>query len=240
MAEAMPPPVAAAVVAADELIALIRALPNHGGGRGDTSVRIVFGAYAQGFQRFVSIRELVARGAGEDAQVLLRTFLSLVGRALWVNHPTEKAERRDRFRRYRRRDLEDGIRMIDDGQLIGLAPDNLRLREELVEELEQLKADGVQGLPTDRAILEAADMQAFHARIYASASEHVHFSLSTAVHGLSGDHTVRLEEPRWDIAEEAMQLALLVFGFFLEQSDALIGHGLTEHAARIAEAAIAE
>jgi uncharacterized protein DUF5677 len=231
----MPAASAAAVAAADELIALVRSLPEHGGGRGDTAARVVHGAYVQGFRRFVSIRDLAARGAGEEAQILLRTLLSLVGRALWVNQPADSVERRERFRRYRRRDLEDGIRMIDDGKAIGLEPDDPGLRASLVAELDELKSDGVGGLPDDRSILTDVQMKPFHARIYASASEHVHFSLSTAVHSLSGVDTIHLEEPRWDIAEEALHLALLVFGFFLEQTDSLIGHGLTESAVRIAD-----
>src|SRR4051812_13126284 len=104
--------------------------------------------------------------------ILLRTLLSLVGRALWVNQPSDKAERENRFWRYRRRDVEGGIRILDDGKLIGLEPDDPQLREDLAHELDQLKARGVKGFPTDREVLETTGMQAFHARIYASASEH--------------------------------------------------------------------
>ena len=78
-------------------------------------------------------------------------------------------------------------------------------------------------------------MRAFYSRIYPHASEHVHFSLTAAVDGLRDVEQVELDGPQWKAAAEALSLALLVFGFFLEASESLIGHGLTERVGRIVD-----
>lgn len=141
LASQPPDDVDATLDAADAVIALVRSV-EIGGGRGDTAGVVMHGAYLRGFRRLVSIRELAGRGAGEDAYVLLRALLSLVARALWVNQPSDSDERKARFLRFRRRDLEDGLRMIDEGATIDLAPDDPNVRLALIKELARLKADG--------------------------------------------------------------------------------------------------
>jgi hypothetical protein len=230
----LPPRVAAVIAAADEVIALVRGVGDHGGGRGDRALLVLHGAYIKGFRRFVSIRELAARGAGEDAYILLRSLLTLVARAIWVNEPGDAEASRTRFLRYRLRDVDDGIHMIEQGHTAGLGDDETAANlANLRKERTELQKQGVRMLPSDRQILESINMGIFYARIYPLASEHVHFSLSTAIRPLVDVESMPLETPDWEAAGDALEHALVVLGVLLEVSESVSRHGVADRVGQI-------
>ena len=235
-ADSSPPNLRVAIEVADELIALVRGVGDHGGGTGDRTGLVMVGAYRNGFRRFVSIRELAGRGAGEDAYILLRALLSGAARALWVNQPQDPAEWEERLLRYRRKDIEDGVHILGVGEAAGLGDDaTAEMVRDFKDELLVLDVQGVKRLPPDRQLLEAVQMGLFYARFFPLASEHVHGSLSVALEKLQDAETVPLEEPQWELAVEALQAALVAMALLLEVSDQYASHGISVQAGEIVQ-----
>lgn len=226
-----PPEILSTVGAADELIDRVLAV-RHPQQRGDTAARVMFGAYIKGFRRFVSIRELAARGAGEDAYVLLRSLLSLVARAAWVNWPTSISERRARFEGFQLHGYQEELRVAKEWEKAGMDVD-LSDRDEIAAAAQALEAKDVKPMPSDAKLLRSLSMQPYYARIYGPASSHVHFSLDVALQHLVGVESVSLDEPQWEAADEALRLAVIVFGLLLEMSEQYVRHGLADTAASV-------
>lgn len=198
----------------------------------------MLGAYITGFRRFVAIRDLAASGAGKEAMILVRSLLSLVARASWVNEPSDVAERRQRFRSFDRRRLEDEIRISDEQREAGMPIDDVG-RDEAQERLDKYRADRVTAMPSDRDLLLGLNLRLYYAHVYVPASGHVHFGLGEAVDGLVGAEVVALDQPYWEIANEALRLGIFVFGLLLEESETTVEHGLVERALEISHTLLA-
>jgi hypothetical protein len=92
-------------------------------------------------------------------------------------------------------------------------------------------------LPSDRELLDTLGLGTFYARVYKLASEVVHYSIGSALDGflvegfpdrLTGSGgRVALDIRDDDRAEEALALAAIIYGEFLERCEALIPHGVT-------------
>ena len=195
-------------------------------------------AYGRAYRCMRSIRELAGRGEAEDALILTRALLSLVARSLYVIQPADAAERERRVAAWRRLWAEDAVAAGDDLSAMGFEPDGDR--EGTVRIAEGDKARGVRLLPPDRQLLEALGLAPYHARVYRLASDVAHYSIGSALDGfveypdrLSGGGRVALKRPDAEGAEEALALAAITYGEFLERSEPIIRHGVTPLARRL-------
>jgi hypothetical protein len=221
-------PSATATDVAAEIIELVRATPV-GGHRDDTSGLVMLAAYALGFRRLVAIRDLAEKNAGAEAMILTRSLLSLVGRAAYVDAPTDPEERRRRFLQYQAQDLRETIRTVERLETAGFDPgaDLERFRRDLAE------IGDVGTLPGDTELLrDHTGLARFHARIYGPGSDHVHFSTYAALSNIHGVEELDLDTGDAELADEALRLALVTFGRLLELSERAVRHGLNDEAVR--------
>jgi len=208
---------------ADEMIALVRGHPDLGGKRSDTAGLVMYGAYIRAFRRFTRIRQLAGEGAGEEAVILARSLLSIVARSVWVDIPDDPEERRRRFERYRKRQLQDELNEAEGLVSVGIDVDVDV--DELRGDLQQL-AD-VPILPNDFDLLKSLGLTVYYERLYRLSSGYVHFSLRQAIDELrTAGEEVALERPEPELAEEALRLAILTYGLFLKLSQKTVEHDL--------------
>jgi hypothetical protein len=216
-------PLTAQDVAA-QLSEMVRATPV-GGNRGDSAGQVMHGAYLRAYRRLVRIREIAATGAGEEAVILARSLLSLIARAVWVDIPTDPAERRSRWERYAKAYLTDKIKTLEGLQAFGFDVE----QDVLDFEREQLKTvEHAAGFPPDRQVLEQLNLHHWYHRLYRLSSEYAHFSLGVAIDELTDAEEVHFERDDSDLADEALRLAVFVYGMFLHLSDKTVEHGLTD------------
>lgn len=210
----------------DEILDLVR-LTDVGGQRGDMAAAAMFGTYLQAYRRMVSIRFLAARGAGPEASILARSLLGMVSRAIWVDQPTDTAERRSRFEQWLKREIEDEIREAEGRAELG---------DDVGEELTVLRKHleplhDVRPIPGDRQLIkDELRLHPHYWRVYVRGSGHVHFSLRSAVDEVreAAEKGVDLPFDRAnpDLAREGLLLSLLTYGLFIEASDRTVQHGL--------------
>jgi hypothetical protein len=194
-------------------------------------------AYGRAYRLMRSIRETAGRCEADDALILTRALLSVVGRSLYIVQPDDEAERERRFASWRRKWAEDSLRAIDDLAAAGFEPADERARIAAILEAE--RARGTPPLANDHDLLRALDLSVYYARVYRLASEVVHYSIGSALDGFieypdrSGGGRVVLTMTDADRAEEALALAAITHGEFLERSEPVIRHGVTQLARRL-------
>jgi hypothetical protein len=110
--------------------------------------------------------------------------------------------------------------------LIGTGFDVEDTREAFRADLAPLEERGVKGLPPDDTLLKKLNLQPFYARVYRPGSEHVHFSLATAIGEMRVGSNVVIEQGDAHLADEAMRLAIMIYGTLLEHSERTVEHGL--------------
>jgi hypothetical protein len=210
---------------ADQIIALVvdRA-PSLGDKRGDAAGQVMFGAFVYGFRRFVAIRQLAGRDEGAEALILARSLLSILARAAYVDEPDDLDERRRRYEQYYVKDLNDRLKTVTD--LIDTGFDVEDTREALRADLAPVEERGVKGLPADDALLRKLNLRPFYARVYRPGSDHVHFSLATAISEMRIGSDVVIDHGDAALADEAMRLAIMIYGTLLEHSERTVEHGL--------------
>jgi hypothetical protein len=210
---------------ADEIIALVRALDDFGGGRGDAAGLVMHGAFVRAFRRFVTIRQLAGAGAGEEAVMLARSLLSILARSFWVDAPTDPSERRRRFDSYKKRQLQDELAEAEGLAAIGLEMEVEADVGELRAQLAELAT--VPRLPPDAVLLKSLGLDVYYERLYRRGSGYLHFSLRTAIDELrSGAEVIALERPDPELSDDALSRAIFTYGLFLELSDKTVRHGL--------------
>jgi hypothetical protein len=92
----------------------------------------------------------------------------------------------------------------------------------------------------DAKLLEELGLALHYERVYRPGSGYIHFSLRQAIDELrTGAEVVPLEQPQPGLADEALGLAILTFGLFLELSDRTVRHGPGAAALEIVRASIA-
>jgi hypothetical protein len=191
-------------------------------------------AYGRAYRCMRSIRDLAFRGEADDALILTRALVSLVGRSLYVVQPDDAAEREERSLRWMRTWARDMGKAADALVAAGFEPSDPEERADLA----RLTGAGP-FLPDDRQLLGLVGLEAHHARVYRFASDVAHYSMGSALDGFveyptresGGQVTLRL--PDANRAEEALLMAALVYGEFLARSEPLIGHGVTPLAERV-------
>lgn len=207
---------------ADRIIEMVRAT-TVGATRGDTAGLVMHGAYLRAFRRFARIREIAGAGAGEEAVILTRSLLSLVARAVWVDLPADKVERRTRWERYAKHHLVDRIKTLEGMQAVGFEID-----QDVIDfDREQLGAvEHAKGFPSDRQLLEQLNLHVYYHRLYRLSSDYAHFSLGVAIDELRDADEVTFERDDSELADEALRMAILTYGVFLHLSQRTIGHDL--------------
>ncbi len=210
---------------ADAILALVKS-KRVGGGPGEDAEFVVLGTYVHAIRRLSRIRDLAVDGAGPEAFILSRSLLSMVARAIWVDRPGDALERRRRFNRWLKHDLEEEI--SEQVSLEKLGADVAAYLQELRDQLAERPDVG--GLPPDGQLADALG-PAYYARIWKPGSGHVHYSLRSAV--TEAQEAARLgaeldpERRDYALAAEALQLAILTFGLFVEQTEGTLRHRLS-------------
>lgn len=215
---------------ADEILDLVRKT-DVGGRRADSAAVVMHGAYLQAYRRLSRIRDLAAADAGEEAFILARSLLSMAVRAIWVDQPTESAEREQRFKRWLRRQVQDELDEAEGLAALGDEPagDIKRLREQLDNLKREL--EGVPPFPTDRKMIEdELGLRPHLWRLYRPSSSFIHFSLRQAIDEIRAAATageeLTFDRPTPDLAREALALSVLTYGLLIELSEMSVGHGL--------------
>jgi hypothetical protein len=204
-------------------------------------------AYGRAYRCLRSIRELACRGEADDAMILTRALLSIVARSLYLVAPDDQDERARRFDSARRSWAEQALSTLDALTAAGFEPADDRDR--IAGIVTSTEEHGVPPLPNDRDVLASLELEPFYARVYKLASDVIHYSIGSALGGFLVDGLpdqyagtradVALELRDDDRAEDALALAVIIYGEFLERSEAVIGHGVTETARREVEAYMA-
>jgi hypothetical protein len=189
----------------------------------------------------VSIRDLACRGEADDALILARSLLLIVARALYLIEPDDPEERARRLASARRSWAKEALHTLEDLDSTGFEPADNRAKIADIEEAE--KAGGVPLLPNDRDLLAELGLAAYYARVYRLASDTVHYSIGSALHGfleypdpVIGGGRVQLKKPDGGRAEEALALAAITYGEFLDRCDPIIRHGISPAAQRLVRA----
>jgi hypothetical protein len=213
----------------DEVLNLVRST-DVGGQRGDMAGVAMFGTYLQAYRRMSSIRFLAERGAGAEASILARSLLGMITRAIWVDHPSDPAERRSRFERWLKREIQDEIREAEGRAELGedVSDDLEALREQLAP------LQSVPPIPSDRQLIkDELQLHPHYWRVYVRGSGHVHFSLRSAVdevrEAAKRGADLPFDGANTELAREALLLSLLTYGLFIEASDLTVQHGLGPH-----------
>ena len=194
-------------------------------------------AYWYGFRRLGALRVGAARGDGPESMILVRSLLSLVARSKYLDAPDDPDERYRRFQQFRAHEIREEIRTVNELAAAGfdVVVDTADLEAQIAE------IGPVGAFPNDAQLMkDHVALTPYYARLYRVASGHVHFSLIDAVGRVRGSDAFDLDEPQWDLVEEALHIALVVFGTFLEVSEKSIHHGLTDRAFEIVRAVFAE
>jgi Family of unknown function (DUF5677) len=196
-------------------------------------------AYGRAYRCVRSIRELACRGEADDALILTRSLLLIVAQALYLVEPGDPAERERRLASARRSWAREALHTLNYLAATGFEPADDRERIAGIEKAE--KARGVSYLPTDRDLLSGLGLSVYYARVYRLASDVVHYSIGSALHGFledpdpvlgGGRVPVPLKNPDGERAEEVLALAAITYGEFLERCEPIIRHGVSEWAQR--------
>jgi hypothetical protein len=103
------------------------------------------------------------------------------------------------------------------------------------DEAELAMYDDADRFPNDRELIEGIGLHAFYSRVYRISSDYAHFSLGIAIKGMDAE-IVTFEHDDGALATEALELATLIYGLFLTQSDRTIKHGLSKRSQEIIRA----
>jgi hypothetical protein len=195
-------------------------------------------AYGRAYRCMRSIRELAYRGEGDDAMVLTRSLLLIVARSLYLVEPDDEGERERRLASARLSFALQASRTLDDLGATGFEPADDQERFARIAEIERSRE--TTPLPNDHDLLAAMGLSAYYARVYRVASDVVHYSIGSALDGfveypdrIEGGGRVSLKRPDAERAEEALGLAAVTYGEFLEQCELVIRHGVTPLARRL-------
>jgi hypothetical protein len=159
----------------------------------------------------------------------------MVARAIWIDQPdpVDKVARRARFERWKKRDLRDQLNDVE--TLVAAGFDVDADLEELRNGISRL--DRAEAMPNDRALLEDLRMTVYYARLYRLGSQHVHYSLELAIReiatAIEKGQDLPLEQREPELASEALSLAILTYGLFLDMAERTVRHGLTSRVTEI-------
>jgi hypothetical protein len=204
----------------------------------DRNDRLLVAAYGRAYRCFVSIRELAGRGEADDSAILTRALLSVALQSLYLAMPDDPVERDRRFRRAGRTYFEKFIKAAREEAAAGGVLDEADV-ERAERTIERFKAEGTPPLPNDYDIARELNAIPFYTRVYRTGSDVAHYSIGAALDGfLELTHSeliggAALEMPDDERALDVLLRACLTYGFFLEQSERILDHGLTSEVERL-------
>lgn len=196
----------------------------------DVNDEYLCAAYGRAFRCFTSIRELARRQEADDALVLLRTLLSIGMKSLYLALPDDAAERRLRHRSSGLKSLRAQVTAADEQERAGFDLGDADV-ESVQNMVRALEAEELPPYPTEEQVARAVGFGPFYPRVYRPTSSVVHYELWSALDGyvlVDGQRQVALEMPDEERADEALELACIVYGAFLDKSESVVRHGVTE------------
>jgi hypothetical protein len=218
---------------ADEIAGLVETnLPSSPGvPTRDVNDELLCAAFGRAYRCFRSIRDLAGRHEADDALVLTRTLLVIGLRSLYIVLPEDRIEREQRWRSSGLTAMRAELTSTAEQKRAGfdVADRDVDRVRSMVARLEQA---GVKPLPPEEQIAKAVGFGPFYPRVFRPTSAVAHYSVWSALDGYIklGVPAVSLDLPAPDRAEEALELASVVYGAFLEKSDPIIGHGVNRPA----------
>jgi Family of unknown function (DUF5677) len=205
--------------------------PSPGVATRDWNDELLCAAYGRAFRCFRSIRELAARDEADDALVLTRTLLLIALRSLYIALPDDPTERQKRQKSSGLTSMKAELTATAEQAAAGfnVSDRNVEVVERGVDRLEK---EGVRQLPPEEQIAKAVGFDAFYPRVFRPTSAIAHYSIWSALDGFIelGVPTISLDLPAPERAQEALELATVVYGAFLEKSDPIIKHGVSSAA----------
>jgi hypothetical protein len=164
----------------------------------------------------------------------------------------DEEERRDRLRRLELKWAKERATLGEELTELGYMPADVEQAEQFQGEVEHFRAtadalehEGVRRMLSEKDIALRLDrdleptapryFELIYARIYRTTSHVAHFGLGAAVAGVEPDNPGELVLNRTDPAgaADALGLALLTYAAFLDFSEAVVRHGVTEAVAEI-------
>lgn len=210
----------------------------------DEAQSFLVSAYGRAYRCMRAIRELAAppRADADHALVLTRSLVSTIARSLWLAAPEHGADRAYRFLQWQYRYALDERFTLVDLCRQGFEPEP-EILGKVRAAVRRMKEAGIEPMPGDRQLLKVLGLAPLYARVHRLGSDITHFSLGSAVDGFLDPVTpgmlegrsVALQHPQPDRAAYALALAAISYGAFLEKSEPLIGHGVTELARQLVE-----
>jgi hypothetical protein len=206
----------------------------------DWNDEFLVAALARAFRCLVSAREVACRGEADDAAVLTRALIALTLRYLWIGRAPDE-QRRERLTRLRRKAAADRATLGEELELVGYLPAGTSADVRTVAD--ELKDDGVKGMPDDRTIAKQLDreltpeethwFEMLYARVYRWTSEPAHYGLAAMmqwfeVAPIPGPGVLAIDRRDDERAAEMLGLALISFATLADFSEPVVRHGLTQ------------
>jgi Family of unknown function (DUF5677) len=234
---------------ADRVLELVRqwAPGDAGPPARDWNDLLLITAFTRAYRCMCSIRELAGRGEADDAAILTRALLALTLRYVWLARVDDEDERNDRRRRLTLRWASDRATLGEELEDLGYFEAGTAAPFRATAE--QLERECVRRMPDDAAIAKRLDrelgleeprfLELVYARIYRTTSDVAHYGIGAALEGFAALPSAAdlgvlpLHHPDEERAAEALGLALVTYGVFLELSEPIVQHGLADQVAEL-------
>lgn len=191
-------------------------------------------AYGRAYRCLRSIRKLAGEGEADDAAILTRSLLSTILRALYLVQPDGFMERQSRRLQLAYSTRREEATALDEMRTLEFP----NITEEDVKQARAHKDKLAKfgRIPPDAQLATQLGLDAFYSRVYRSTSDASHFGMRTMLAGFVAQPTsatgagasIALNFPDEAKAAEVMEFAALTFAAFLEASESIVRHGLTE------------
>jgi len=155
--------------------------------------------------------------------ILARSLLGMTARIIYVDGPTDPAERKAQWTEYARDDLQHAIGTLEALQKAGDEIDEGSLRD--IRTGPRDLGDG-SALPGDSALIKQAGLLEAYNGLYRPASDFIHFGLARSIDELQDSETVDIDTRQDDLAEEALTYAITIYGILVHECECSLGHGL--------------
>jgi hypothetical protein len=194
-------------------------------------------AYTRAFRAFETIRDVSVDGRNDDALVLLRSFISVILRGLWVVQPDDADERELQ----RRRIVHEEIAFEEKRLRLGGAHPGEEQRLPEIQELlrageEWFAARGAPPeIPNESDVADALGLPALYQIIYRIASKTTHFLLFSMVEGFDGPfepnkllRPIPLHKRTPEYTENILMWAIVAYVELLERADPVVRLNLAD------------
>jgi len=194
-------------------------------------------SYTRAFRAFETIRDLAVDGRNDDALVLLRSFVSVILRGLYVVASDDPDERELRRRRIVHEEIEFEEKRLrvggghpgEEGRL----PELQKLLQESGEWFDE--RDASPAIPNEADVADALGLPALYQIIYRIASKTTHHSLFAMVGGFDGEfqpgefiRLVPLRKLTPEFTENVLLWAIIAYAELLERAEQVVQLGIAE------------